>query len=42
VNNATDEVVLTNGILTGQVYGGIAIGNLLPPRTVGVELSHRF
>jgi iron complex outermembrane recepter protein len=41
-DNLTDEKALTNGILTGQVYGGIVIGNMIPPRTVGVEVSMKF
>lgn len=40
--NLTDEKALTNGILTGQVYGGIVIGNMIPPRTVGVDLRIKF
>ena len=41
-DNLTNEKALTNGILTGQVYGGIVIGNLIPPRTAGLELNIKF
>ena len=41
-DNLADEKALTNGILTGQVYGGIVIGNMIPPRTVGLEFNMKF
>lgn len=42
VANASDTKALTNAVITGQVYGGIVIGNLLPPRTFGAEVSFAF
>lgn len=42
INNAANTKALTNAVITGQVYGGIVIGNLLPPRTYGLEASIRF
>ena len=42
VNNATNTTALTNAVITGQVYGGIVIGNLLPPRTFGLEAAISF
>lgn len=41
-DNLTNEKALTNGIITGQVYGGIVIGNMIPPRTVGLEFNMTF
>lgn len=42
VNNVGNTKALTNAVITGQVYGGIVIGNLLPPRTFGMEVSLSF
>ena len=42
INNASNTKALTNAVITGQVYGGIVIGNLLPPRTFGMEVSFSF
>ena len=42
INNVANTKALTNAVITGQVYGGIVIGNLLPPRTFGLEASFSF
>lgn len=42
IDNASNTTALTNAVITGQVYGGIVIGNLLPPRTFGMEVAFAF
>lgn len=42
INNVVNTKALTNAVITGQVYGGIVIGNLLPPRNFGLEAAIRF
>jgi len=42
VRNATDELVISNNIITAPLYGSVRVGSLLPPRTYGVTLGYNF
>jgi iron complex outermembrane receptor protein len=38
-DNLTDETVATGMIFSGSIIGSMAVGNLAPPRTFGVEVA---
>ncbi len=42
IRNATDELVISNNIITAPLYGSVRVGSLLPPRTYGVTLGYNF
>ena len=42
VRNATDELVISNNIITAPLYGSVRVGSLLPPRTYGLTLALNF
>jgi len=42
VRNATDELIISNNIITAPLYGSVRVGSLLPPRTYGVTLGYNF
>jgi iron complex outermembrane receptor protein len=42
VRNATDELVISNNIITAPLYGSVRVGSLLPPRTYGLTLALSF
>jgi iron complex outermembrane receptor protein len=42
VDNVTDEKVITNATFTGDIIDSIAVGNMAPPRTFGIQVDYRF
>ncbi|WP_185969174.1 TonB-dependent receptor [Aliiglaciecola sp. M165] len=41
-DNISDEEVVTNGVFNGGVSGQLGLGNLAPPRTVGLSVEYLF
>jgi iron complex outermembrane receptor protein len=42
IRNATDELVISNNIITAPLYGSVRVGSLLPPRTYGLTVQYNF
>jgi len=42
VRNLTDELIISNNIITAPLYGSVRVGSLLPPRTYGLTVAYNF